>query len=123
MNTKSLMKAKTEDTSQETISSKPKKSIKLADTPPVEVAQTMEASESVTTNKKVIDQIGQLTRNLHDSLRELGYDKRLQAIASEVPEAQESAGAGWVGGVPGAGADRRCASSGPGSAHGEGAVS
>ena len=89
MNTKRLMKAKTEDASQETISSKPKKSIKLADTPPVEVAQHAEASESVTTDKKVIDQIGQLTRNLHDSLRELGYDKRLQAIASEVPEAQD----------------------------------
>lgn len=89
MNTKHLMKAKTEDASQETISAKPKKSIKLADTPPVEAAQHMEASESVTTNKKVIDQIGQLSRNLHDSLRELGYDKRLQAIASEVPEAQD----------------------------------
>ena len=89
MNTKSLMKAKTEDASQETISAKPKKSIKLADTPPVEAAQHTEANESVTTNKKVIDQIGQLTRNLHDSLRELGYDKRLQAIASEVPEAQD----------------------------------
>lgn len=40
-------------------------------------------------DKKVIDRIGQLTRNLHDSLRELGYDKRLEAIASEVPEAQD----------------------------------
>ena len=89
MNTKCLMKAKTEDASQETVSSKPNKSIKLADTPPDEMAQNMEVSESMTTNKKVIDQIGQLTRNLHDSLRELGYDKRLQAIASEVPEAQD----------------------------------
>jgi chemotaxis protein CheZ len=43
----------------------------------------------MSTDKKIIDQIGQLTRNLHDSLRELGYDKRLEATASEVPEAQD----------------------------------
>ena len=49
----------------------------------------MEENELITTDRKVIDQIGQLTRNLHDSLRELGYDKRLEAIASEVPEAQD----------------------------------
>ncbi|MEK7772475.1 MAG: protein phosphatase CheZ, partial [Pseudomonadota bacterium] len=43
----------------------------------------------ITTDKKVIDQIGQLTRTLHDSLRELGYDKRLESIAAEAPEAQD----------------------------------
>ena len=37
----------------------------------------------------VVDQVGQLTRTLHNSLRELGYDKRLQVISSEVPEAQD----------------------------------
>jgi len=37
----------------------------------------------------LIDQVGQLTRNLHNSLRELGYDKRLESIAAEVPEAQD----------------------------------
>ena len=40
-------------------------------------------------DKKIIDQVGHLTRNLHNSLRELGYDKRLQSFASEVPEAQD----------------------------------
>ncbi|MER0169419.1 MAG: protein phosphatase CheZ [Nitrosomonas sp.] len=89
MNTKRLMKAKAEDASQETISSKPKKSIKLADTPQVVETNTTEENESTATDKKVIDQVGQLTRNLHDSLRELGYDRRLEAIASEVPEAQD----------------------------------
>lgn len=39
--------------------------------------------------KKVIDQVGHLTRILHDSLRELGYDKRLEEISSEVPKAQD----------------------------------
>ena len=37
----------------------------------------------------IIDQVGQLTRNLHNSLRELGYDKKLESIASEVPDAQD----------------------------------
>ncbi|GJL76905.1 protein phosphatase CheZ [Nitrosomonas sp.] len=41
------------------------------------------------TDKKIIDQVGHLTRNLHDSLRELGYDKRLESLVSEVPEAQD----------------------------------
>ncbi|MDP1558348.1 MAG: protein phosphatase CheZ [Nitrosomonas sp.] len=39
--------------------------------------------------KKVIDQVGHLTRILHDSLRELGYDKRLEEFSSEVPETQD----------------------------------
>jgi chemotaxis protein CheZ len=47
-----------------------------------------ETSESAR-DKKVIDQVGQLTRTLHNSLRELGYDKRLESITSEVPEAQD----------------------------------
>lgn len=37
----------------------------------------------------VIDQVGQLTRTLHDSLRELGFDKRLESLTSEVPGAQD----------------------------------
>lgn len=41
------------------------------------------------TNKNILDQVGHLTRNLHNSLRELGYDKRLESLVSEVPEAQD----------------------------------
>ena len=37
----------------------------------------------------VICRVGQLTRALHDNLRELGYDKRLEKAASEVPDAQD----------------------------------
>lgn len=40
-------------------------------------------------DSNLIDQVGQLTRALHDSLRELGYDKRLESITSEVPVAQD----------------------------------
>ena len=39
--------------------------------------------------KDIIDQVGQLTRNLHNNLRELGYDKRLESLVAEVPEAQD----------------------------------
>ena len=38
---------------------------------------------------KVICQVGQLTRMLHDSLQELGYNKRLEKAASEIPDAQD----------------------------------
>ncbi len=89
MNTKRLMKVKTEDAPQETNGTKSKKSTKLAETSLAEETQDTEIIELMTTDKKVIDQIGQLTRNLHDSLRELGYDRRLEAIAAEVPEAQD----------------------------------
>jgi chemotaxis protein CheZ len=89
MNTKPLTKVKADSASQEKASSKSKKSIKLTDTSPVSAVTDFQENGLMSTDKKVIDQIGQLTRNLHDSLRELGYDKRLEAIASEVPEAQD----------------------------------
>jgi chemotaxis protein CheZ len=37
----------------------------------------------------VFNEIGQLTRALHDSLRELGYDKKLQNAASAIPDARD----------------------------------
>lgn len=86
MNTKRLMKAKVDDASQEEANTKP---VKLAETSIASALKNIEENELITTDKKVIDQIGQLTRTLHDSLRELGYDKRLESIASEVPEAQD----------------------------------
>jgi|CXWL01.1.fsa_nt_gi chemotaxis protein CheZ len=89
MNTKRLMKTKADDASPETTNTKTKKSIKLADTSLTPAMNDIDENELITADKKVIDQIGQLTRNLHDSLRELGYDKRLESIAAEAPEAQD----------------------------------
>ncbi|MEK6596561.1 MAG: protein phosphatase CheZ [Pseudomonadota bacterium] len=80
------MKAKVDDASQEEASTKP---VKLAETSIASALKNIEENELITTDKKVIDQIGQLTRTLHDSLRELGYDKRLESIAAEAPEAQD----------------------------------
>lgn len=37
----------------------------------------------------LINQVGQLTRTLHDSLRELGYNKRLEEAAATIPDAQD----------------------------------
>jgi len=55
-----------------------------------ETCQDVDHAESKTViEKDIIDQVGQLTRNLHNNLRELGYDKRLESLASEVPEAQD----------------------------------
>jgi chemotaxis protein CheZ len=38
---------------------------------------------------KVISRVGHLTRTLHDSLRELGYNKRLEEAASTIPDARD----------------------------------
>jgi chemotaxis protein CheZ len=38
---------------------------------------------------EVLNRIGQLTRTLHDSLRELGFDKELAKAASAIPDARE----------------------------------
>jgi chemotaxis protein CheZ len=38
---------------------------------------------------KVINRIGHMTRSLHDSLRELGYDKNLEKAAAAIPDARD----------------------------------
>lgn len=38
---------------------------------------------------KIINTIGRMTRALHDSLRELGYDKSLERAASAIPDARD----------------------------------
>lgn len=40
-------------------------------------------------SEKVFNKIGQLTRTLHDSLRELGLDKNLESVASSIPDARD----------------------------------
>lgn len=89
MNTKSQIEEKIDDVVKATAKPRSRKTIRLADLPPSQTDKDHEEKQTATTDKKVIDQIGQMTRNLHDSLRELGYDKRLEAIANEVPEAQD----------------------------------
>jgi chemotaxis protein CheZ len=44
---------------------------------------------AATGQEAVFNRIGHLARNLHDSLRELGYDKSLQETAQQIPDARE----------------------------------
>lgn len=39
--------------------------------------------------ERVLSRVGQLTRVLHDSLRELGYDKVIEKAASQIPDARD----------------------------------
>ena len=38
---------------------------------------------------RVINKIGHMTRTLHDSLRELGYDKNIERAAASIPDARD----------------------------------
>ncbi|TJZ65877.1 protein phosphatase CheZ [Chitiniphilus eburneus] len=49
-------------------------------------APTEEMSEPA---RSMFSQIGQLTRKLHDTLRELGLDKSLERAASQIPDARD----------------------------------
>jgi chemotaxis protein CheZ len=49
------------------------------------------ANEAVSevASERVLQQIGQMTRTLHDALRELGFDKLLHDTAERIPDARE----------------------------------
>jgi chemotaxis protein CheZ len=44
---------------------------------------------AVAVDDGVFNEIGHLTRSLHDSLRDLGFDKNLQKAASSIPDARD----------------------------------
>lgn len=54
-----------------------------------EPAAAAAASDDATVQEAVFNRIGHLARNLHDSLRELGYDKSLEETARQIPDARE----------------------------------
>lgn len=67
-------------------------SIVLANKNPGEGKPAVATSSSATTDDNeggVFNELGHLTRALHDSLRELGYDKDLQKAASAIPDARD----------------------------------
>lgn len=64
--------------------------------PVVEAAPTPAAPEKVAhvddghdQAQTMFSKIGQMTRSLHDTLRELGYDKALEKAASTIPDARD----------------------------------
>jgi chemotaxis protein CheZ len=69
-------------------------SIAYADVQPIEgeatvVEESHEAAAPSGSAEDVYSQIGHATRKLHDTLRELGYDKSLEDAASAMPDARE----------------------------------
>ena len=67
-----------------------------AETPAVPHAMTLavgrEASQAEAPTEQageLIQRIGHLTRSLHDSLRELGYDKKIEQAAAAIPDTRD----------------------------------
>jgi chemotaxis protein CheZ len=52
-------------------------------------SQRAEKSANEASAGEVINQIGQMTRGLHDALRELGYDKVFEKAAAVIPDTRE----------------------------------
>lgn len=50
---------------------------------------TMEDDASSTPPGELLSRVGHLTRTLHDSLRELGYDQAIQNAAHEIPDVRD----------------------------------
>jgi chemotaxis protein CheZ len=50
------------------------------------IARDGAVGESEVCPERVFAQVGQMTRSLHDLLRELGYDKALKNVATELPD-------------------------------------
>lgn len=47
------------------------------------------SSEETYPGERLLSKVGQLTRSLHDSLRELGYDKVLEKATAQIPDARD----------------------------------
>ena len=64
----------------------------LAGTPPMAVlsaANAALAADGQSGQEELISRIGHLTRSLHDSLRELGYDKAIEHAAAAIPDTRD----------------------------------
>jgi chemotaxis protein CheZ len=52
-------------------------------------SKTAATAAPVVEKSEVINKIGHMTRALHDSLRELGYDRKLSQAANAIPDARD----------------------------------
>jgi len=64
-------------------------SIVSANTSEEKASSTSFVGDESKESDQVINKVGHLTRTLHNSLRELGYDKNLQRAAATIPDARE----------------------------------
>ena len=55
----------------------------------VDIASTMMHNLNENQQEEMISRIGHMTRSLHDSLSALGYDKVLEQVAQEIPDARD----------------------------------
>lgn len=55
----------------------------------IDIGSSVPRDEASDTQEAVYNRIGHLARKLHDSMRELGYDKALEETARQIPDAQE----------------------------------
>lgn len=55
----------------------------------VDIASTMMQDLNGNQQEEMISRIGHMTRSLHDSLSGLGYDKVLEQVAQEIPNARD----------------------------------
>jgi chemotaxis protein CheZ len=68
--------------------------IRISDTPtsPIEVVQTSQSkftlSSAPKSKKPIFDRLGILMRTMHDSMRELGYDRALSEVSLKISDAQ-----------------------------------
>jgi chemotaxis protein CheZ len=55
----------------------------------VDIASTMMHGLNENQQEEMISRIGHMTRSLHDNLSALGYDKVLEQVAQEIPDARD----------------------------------
>lgn len=55
----------------------------------VDIASTMMQGLNENQQEEMLSRIGHMTRSLHDSLSALGYDKMLEQVAQEIPDARD----------------------------------
>jgi chemotaxis protein CheZ len=63
--------------------------IAAANAAPVTAHAQSTTARTIDSSPELLNRIGQLTRTLHESLRELGYDRVVEEAASSIPDARE----------------------------------
>ena len=58
----------------------------MLDSIAVAISKESAPAEDAACSEHVFAQLGQMTRSLHNLLRELGYDKTIEKVASEIPD-------------------------------------
>ena len=60
-----------------------------AEPQPAAATAAQSASTPQSGNEEMYEQIGQITRKMHNALRDMGYDKSLERVADAIPDARD----------------------------------